>query len=772
MQPLISLVALALELRHSIAVPASPPDINAVRQWVRDYTAAGYHPIELVGPQVPKGGWIKSPGKQPVGMGWQKSEQPKDATLFPDGCNIGLKMGRQPDGTFLVCVDVDTTDPAEIAKLATDWPDTLVAQTGKGRFHFLYLWPDTLPQPSNSVRLGGFDVDLRAEGGQIVVCPSVHPDTDQPYQWLTSCTPALLPVETAQTLLTLAHTRRATRADAAQNKGNPPSLLVHADPTAPASPGCSPSVDDGELIDLSQSRWLTTCKKIAKSNSPVAAAFETLMGGDIAAQPGERDSTIYRICWELAGYLPNVKPESLASFFVTALSKLEADHPFDAPCDVADKFRRAVAKRAEKAAEGIRLALSSSGTPRPNLTNALRVLEKDPALLGRIGYDNFASRVTVLSKLPWGTDGETFPREWLDRDASEFAHYCFEAHRLEIKTAVAFEAVIVTCHRNQFHPVREYLLGCVAAWDGVPRIDTWLIDHLGAADTPYTRKVGAWWLMQGVARVAAPGCQADYCLILEGEQGVGKSKTLRALASPAWFGDDLEDVGNRDAAQKCAGKWITELSELAANRKADINKVKAFITRPVDRYRVPYGRVAEDFPRQCIFAGSTNDAEYLSDPTGARRFWPVTVDQSQIDVAALVAVRDQIWAEAAVRVAAGELYYPSTDAERALCWEAAESRRVVDCWEERITQWAANPQGLSNKDEITTHWLLTNVLEQGVGRRQDDNRLACALTALGWGRSKGRGRSKIWVPPVPLVIPVRATGPNVVQMPLKLAMKG
>jgi putative DNA primase/helicase len=202
----------------------------------------------------------------------------------------------------------------------------------------------------------------------------------------------------------------------------------------------------------------------------------------------------------------------------------------------------------------------------------------------------------------------------------------------------------------------------------------------------FVRQAGRRWFLSAVARVYRPGCKADCAVILEGPQGAGKSSALAALVpDPEWFADDIADLGCKDSAQDLRGKWIIELGELSAMRRAEVERTKAFMSRAVDHYRPSYGRRSQDFPRQCVFAGTTNADAYLGDETGNRRFWPVKV--GTIRLGALREVRDQLWGEAVAAFEAGEKWWLDAEVEAAAAEEQGE-RRIVDPWEERVLQHA------------------------------------------------------------------------------------
>lgn len=250
--------------------------------------------------------------------------------------------------------------------------------------------------------------------------------------------------------------------------------------------------------------------------------------------------------------------------------------------------------------------------------------------------------------------GTAPPTDWTsDHDVRAAAW--FQHAGIGVSPRVAAQAVEVVARGHPYHPVREYLCGCI--WDGTPRLDRWASRYLGAEDTLYVRAVTTRWLISAVARILDPGCKADCVLILEGRQGLGKSTALRILGGE-WFADEIAVLGTKDAAMQVAGVWIIELAELDSLTHAAADRVKAFVSRPTDRFRPPYGSRVIEQPRQSVFAGSVNHSAYLRDETGARRFWPLAC--TAIDLDALGRDRDQIWAETRQRYLSGERWWLDT----------------------------------------------------------------------------------------------------------------
>ena len=355
------------------------------------------------------------------------------------------------------------------------------------------------------------------------------------------------------------------------------------------------------------------------------------------------------------------------------------------------------------------------------LANAVLVLEHDIALVGRIRYDAFRDRI-VAHNLPWSRDDH----EWTDEDTGELRiwfhryenRYGMDVGRSDVDTAVACVA-----HHNEFHPLRDWLSGL--AWDGVARLDRLWIDYFGAADTPYARGVAARWAISAVARAFEPGCQVDYAPVLEGAQGLGKSTGLEALVGKEWFFNSGIDLTNlKSAYETIQGKWVVELGELDALSKADITRVKAFLTSQQDHFRAAYARHAVTHPRQVVFVGSTNEDRYLKDATGNRRFWPVAC--GTIDRDAIRRDREQLWAEAVVRYHAGEAWRPDTALSR-LAMEEQEHRYQDDAWEEPVATW------LGPRDGVSTYEVLVGALAVEKGRitRGDEMRCASVLRRIG-----------------------------------------
>lgn len=276
-----------------------------------------------------------------------------------------------------------------------------------------------------------------------------------------------------------------------------------------------------------------------------------------------------------------------------------------------------------------------------NASNAMMIFDRDPELAG-FAYNEFSGRVCVTGKLPWRESGDL--SDWSNHDFSMLELYLDSKYEI-VKRTLIENAWSYAARKRSFHPVRQFLES--VKWDGVPRAETLLITYMGAEDTPYVRTVTRKMLAAAVARIMRPGCKFDYTLILVGKQGIGKSWLFRKLGK-GWFTDSLTNLGSKESAEQLRGRWIVELAELSAMRRADVEETKRFLTAQEDHYRPSYGRVAETYPRTCIFTGTANNRDFLKDPTGSRRFWPVEVSDERrtLGIADLTeGIVDQIWAE-------------------------------------------------------------------------------------------------------------------------------
>ncbi|NYD91632.1 virulence-associated E family protein [Sphingomonas melonis] len=358
------------------------------------------------------------------------------------------------------------------------------------------------------------------------------------------------------------------------------------------------------------------------------------------------------------------------------------------------------------------------GNPYKSSGNARLSLD----LLGvTVRYDEFAHRF-VQSGLP-NADPVLG-----DKDVTHLRIIVGERCGLKYAKDAWWDYVTDYAHRRAFHPVRDYL--DARRWDGVPRLDTWLSHYGGAEDNEYTRAVSAIPLIAGVRRVRKPGCKFDEVLVLEGAQGGNKSGALRALATrDEWFVDSLPlGADSKVVMEQIAGGWLIEFAEMSGLNKSDVENVKSQVARQFDKARMSYGRLTTERPRQCVFFGTTNADQYLRDPTGNRRFWPVKVDRFDLD--ALRRDRDQIWAEAAAREATGESIRLAPHLW-AVAGEHQAKRLVRDTFFDTLADLLDGAEGKVRAEDI---WAAVGLEDKAKRTQAHGDRLHAAMTRLGWRR--------------------------------------
>ena len=367
------------------------------------------------------------------------------------------------------------------------------------------------------------------------------------------------------------------------------------------------------------------------------------------------------------------------------------------------------------------LLRNDKGHPRALLANALTALRGAAEWKGVLAFDEFRHQAILQRSTPWGGQvGDPWTdvfdiclAEWLQREG------------IHVSREIASQAVESVAQQHRIHPVRDYL--DQLKWDGVERLPSWLAAHAGVQQSTYAEAVGTCFLIGAVARISRPGCKMDNVLILEGAQGIGKSTLVRSLFSDPWFSDEIADLGSKDASLQTRGIWCIELAELETLTRAESGRIKAFISRAVDRFRPPYGKRLIDSPRSCVFVGTCNDSAYLKDETGGRRFWPVTC--TAIDLEGIERDRDQLWAEAVVRWKRGESWWLNTDSLQQLAQEEQEQRFLSDPWEDKISQYLDTVEDTSIVEILEKCFPL---LSQENWTQQHKMRVAGCLRSLDW----------------------------------------
>lgn len=624
--------------------------------------------------------------------------------MWPDA-NVGVCTGR---GLLVLDIDADrggreTLD--ELVELHGELPETVESLTGGGGSHLLFSYPSDRIVPNGVDRLGQ-GVDIRADGGYIVAPPSMHA-SGRAYAWEVSSDFEGTPIAEAPAwVLTLASQRRAG--------------------------GAGPRVEGDDA-------------RGGGHGAPPDAVHE-----------GGRNDTLYRLACSLRSKGLG-REEILAALLVTnarrcvpPLDEVEVERIVDSACkheaghSAAYERERTERQRSAEGAGGAPpagagadtawlddLARNTRGVPRATFANLCLAARSSAELGGKLRFNEMTQQAYLDEQVV----GEAVVPWVCER---------FELrYRIEAPMGLLFTALEHVARERAFHPVQDFL-NALPAWDGESRIARFSGEVLGAAGSPLESRLLRCFFLSAVARAMQPGCDVHTVLVFVGGQGAGKSRLFRVLAGE-WFNDSHIDITNKDAFLQIASTWLYEWGEVEKLTRARFDDVKAFVTSPTDTYRPPYGRKTISVPRSSIFVGSTNEERFLADPTGARRWWPVSVGP-RIDVEKARVWRDQVWAEALAGYQAGEKWHLSHDDDRAREAEA-ERYRIRDPWEDVIGSWIANhwPEisAKTGRRWLTAHELLVSALGMHARdmRQESFNRVGHVMKRFGYVHKRVRLRA-------------------------------
>ncbi|MBU0572059.1 MAG: bifunctional DNA primase/polymerase [Candidatus Omnitrophica bacterium] len=583
--------------------------------------------------------------------------------------NIGIRTG---DG--LTVIDVD--ERGALAALQNDnepLPMTRTCKTGRG-CHLYMSTPAELDVP-NSVGKIYSGIDVRGDGGYVIVPPSIH-YSGRLYKWEDRDAP-IAPMPDWLIRLCLQEKKKARKIKSAGPM--PDKVLKHA-----------------------RNNFLTSVAGTMRNGhfSEAEMFASLIIINQSRCSPPLSEAEVKRVVKSSMNFTPKDAQTVTA---VAASAQPAPDQP-----DWVSK-----------------LVLTDRGLPAKCPTNAAHYLIHHDAWRGVLQYDEFAERIIWGNVPPVPTDAGAIAagEDFADWHISPIRHWLLRQTGMKLGVDEMKHAVAWAAHANPVHPLRTWLNGL--KWDGHVRLDKWLSRYLGAVDDDYSRAVGRWWMVSAVARVLSPGCQADHILVLEGPQGVGKSTAVETLFSKRYYLGTLPDIRTKDAVISLLDHWVVEIAELDAIKGANATRIKDFLSQRVDDFRPPYGAANLRRPRQCVFVGTTNPDEYLNDPTGNRRFWPVRVTTIARDE--LATDREQLWAEAVTRYTGGETWWPDAAAQPML-QEAQEERFSEDAWEPRVEEWA------KAHFEFTLGDVLQSCLGLELGKwdRPSQTRVGKVLSRLGY----------------------------------------
>lgn len=443
----------------------------------------------------------------------------------------------------------------------------------------------------------------------------------------------------------------------------------------------------------------------------------------------------------------------------------------DANLDDFDDYGDAVKSDITEEVTDLVWDLDGKGNKQVTVNNFVNAFKSDPLLNGLLAYDMLKETI-VFTRPSFTAKGSKKGDLVNDTDISIIKGRIERMHGI-YNDAKLNDAIEQVSSDNAFHPIKLYLESLT--WDGVPRIDTFLVEYMGAEDNAYTREAFRKMLLAAVTRIYEPGRKFDTALVFYSEQGVGKSTLIQRL-SKGWFNDSLTNLSGKESYEAIQFAWLVELAELSALRKSDVEAVKNFISKREDTYRGAYARRVKTHKRQCVFFGSTNDDEFLKDATGNRRFFPVEVKRTRktrlIFEPEFDAIVDQLWAEAMEGYMLGEALTLSDEAEaiaggtREEFTERTPIQGLIEEYLDRLfpadyeDRFLAQRLDFLNGDlgeegtETKNSFSLIELWTEALGRRKDEytvvkaRELSNAVKALkGWKRDK-QARQKIYGPQV------------------------
>ena len=579
------------------------------------------------------------------------------------------------------------------------------------------------PKKDREVKKHDWEIEVFGTRKQAVLPPSIHPDTGQPYRWGREIDWDLLdlgigPVVDAAMVESWGVTEDDLNIgddedDLMQMAKARPMGLSETEITATLSDLPEEWVEDRDCwLQVGQAlhheyagnsagfeRWCewskTSLKYDAKDQAVVWKSFKgarnpvrmasLIKAASVARLEREHDDTAP---WASDGGAD----DDFLALPGTALAVLPATSLKDEFEDLLDLPPRPTPEPIAPGARAVHvydpdwrsyLQITEDGAIKPTLHNVELIIWNDKRVRGVIGLNEFTQNIMQIgSPAPFKLkkqspkpvrqlDGPLWTlRDQVNGDLWSDSHDV--ALRLMLETPDRqggyslqttdrnlFGAINRAAQKNRYHPIRDFLNGL--QWDGVNRVEALFTDYVGAEDNSYHREAALLFMVGAVARVFEPGHKFDFVPILEGLQGVRKSTFIKIL-SHGWFAELDGDFHDKKAlVESMQGAWIVELPELQGFSKAEITTIKGFVSRPVDKVRLSYEKRAAEFPRQCVFMGSTNETEYLRDATGGRRFWPIACNVSEIDTARLAREISQIWAEAKAMYDAWRVQQPTGD---------------------------------------------------------------------------------------------------------------
>lgn len=381
------------------------------------------------------------------------------------------------------------------------------------------------------------------------------------------------------------------------------------------------------------------------------------------------------------------------------------------------------------------------------LNKTMNIFNNDTNIINIFTFNQFSEDVEFIKNPIW--DNTILSGKAVDdQDITQIRFYLSAVHNFEPNKNIVGEACYLISKRNSYHPVKNYIEK--EKWDKIPRLNEWLIKVVGCDDNIYTRAVSSKFLIAAVNRIYNPGCKFDHMLILEGDQGVGKSTMIEELAGKFYLDTNFENK-DKDLIDSMRTAFIIEISELTGMNKKDIDWLKSFLSKKVDCVRLPYASRTKDFKRKNVFFGTYNPSGnnmYLRDDTGNRRFWPIECKSKKfIDLGYLKENKHQLWAEALMRFKLEEKYYIDDSKALEILKNVHEERELESPTHKKISKW------LKTKNyEVSMEEIMSDCLKINTDNKLPKELLSISTTVgiimkkLEWKKGNNENRDKYYPP--------------------------
>lgn len=379
------------------------------------------------------------------------------------------------------------------------------------------------------------------------------------------------------------------------------------------------------------------------------------------------------------------------------------------------------------------------------LDQTVKKMSVDSNLIGLFRYNQFSHDIEFIRPPCWDSSVHS-GKSLDDDDLSQIRYYLTTIHNIEPSKPIVGEACFITSKRNQYHPVKQFIES--QKWDGIPRLDNWLIRASGCPENPYTKDVSRCMIVAAVNRVYNPGCKFDHMVILEGPQGIGKSTMVEEVC-PGFYLDTNFDTKDKDLVDAMNRSLIIEISELSGMNKKDVDWLKSFITKKVDRVRLAYAYKTKDFYRKSIFVGTYNPSgnnNYFRDDTGNRRFWPI--ECSKINIKYVKEARCQIWAEAYEQYKSNAIYHIVNEESLKILSSMHSDREFEGPYYYKLKDWLS----AINLESVT----MNQIIEQGLGLKIEGKSMSDAASVwtvvglimkkLKWRKGSNENRNRYYNP--------------------------